>query len=160
MGLRDIGLRVVGSSAATPAPLAHGWGSGDAEQTRQARLLVVGGYLAALLTARPDTPWVADPLDMVLPILAAAALDRPLPATQTFRALVRVTLPAELLVDLDREAGRRGSSRSAVLATAARRELEQHDPAELDAALERARAAMASSGSFEAADLVRAERHR
>lgn len=73
---------------------------------------------------------------------------------------VMISLPAELLVDLDREAARRGSSRSALLATAARRELEQQEPAELDAALERARVALRSSGSFEAADLVRAERHR
>lgn len=73
---------------------------------------------------------------------------------------VMVSLPEELLADLDREAARRGSSRSALLATAARRELEQQNPAELDAALDRARAAMRSSGSFEAADLVRAERRR
>lgn len=73
---------------------------------------------------------------------------------------VMVSLPEQLLADLDREAARRGSSRSALLATAARRELEQQNPAELDAALDRARAAMRSSGSFEAADLVRAERRR
>ena len=73
---------------------------------------------------------------------------------------VMISLPEKLLVDLDREAARRGSSRSALLATAARRELEQQDPAELDAALERARTALRGSGSFEAADLVRAERDR
>ena len=73
---------------------------------------------------------------------------------------VMVSLPAELLRDLDGEAARRGASRSALLATAARRELEQQDSAELDAALERARAALRARGSFEAADLVRAERDR
>jgi metal-responsive CopG/Arc/MetJ family transcriptional regulator len=73
---------------------------------------------------------------------------------------VMVSLPSDLLIDLDREAARRGSSRSALLATAARRELEQQDPEELDAALERARRAMRGAGSFEAADLVRAERDR
>lgn len=73
---------------------------------------------------------------------------------------VMVSLPAELLVDLDREAARRGSTRSALLALAARRELEQQDPAELDALLEAARTALRASGSFEAADLVRAERER
>jgi metal-responsive CopG/Arc/MetJ family transcriptional regulator len=73
---------------------------------------------------------------------------------------VMISLPESLLADLDREAARRGSSRSALLATAARRELEQQDPAELDAALERARAALSGAGSFEAAQLVRAERDR
>jgi metal-responsive CopG/Arc/MetJ family transcriptional regulator len=73
---------------------------------------------------------------------------------------VMVSLPADLLADLDREAARRGSTRSGLLALAARRELEQQDPAELDGLLERARATMRSAGSFEAADLVRAERDR
>jgi metal-responsive CopG/Arc/MetJ family transcriptional regulator len=73
---------------------------------------------------------------------------------------VMVSLPGELLADLDREAARRGSSRSALLALAAQRELAQQDPAEVDAALDRARAALRGVGSFEAADLVRAERDR
>jgi metal-responsive CopG/Arc/MetJ family transcriptional regulator len=73
---------------------------------------------------------------------------------------VMVSLPADLLADLDREAARRGSTRSALLALAARRELEQQDPAELDALLETVRAAMRTTGAFEAADLVRAERDR
>ena len=73
---------------------------------------------------------------------------------------VMVSLPAELLADLDREAARRGSTRSALLALAARRELEQQDPRELDALLDQARAAMRHAGAFEAADLVRAERDR
>lgn len=73
---------------------------------------------------------------------------------------VMVSFPVDLLADLDREAARRGSSRSALLALAARRELEQHDPVAVDAALERARDAMRSAGAFEAADLVRAERDR
>jgi len=73
---------------------------------------------------------------------------------------VMVSLPADLLEDLDREATRRGSSRSALLALAARRELQQQDPAAVDAELARARAAMRSAGAFESADLVRAERDR
>ena len=47
---------------------------------------------------------------------------------------VMVSLPADLLEDLDQEASRRGSSRSALLAVAARRELQQSDPAEVEAA--------------------------
>jgi metal-responsive CopG/Arc/MetJ family transcriptional regulator len=73
---------------------------------------------------------------------------------------VMVSLPADLLADLDREAARRGSSRSALLATAARRELGQQDSAAVDAALERVRTALRSAGSFDAGDLVRAERDR
>lgn len=71
-----------------------------------------------------------------------------------------VSLPADLLEDVDREAQRRGSTRSALLAVAARRELDQQDPAAVDVALERVRAGLRSAGSFDAADLVRAERDR
>jgi|1185.fasta_scaffold1111269_2 metal-responsive CopG/Arc/MetJ family transcriptional regulator len=73
---------------------------------------------------------------------------------------VMVSLPADLLADLDREAARRGSTRSGLLAAAARRELEQQSADDLDAALERARAALRGAGAFESADLVRAERTR
>jgi metal-responsive CopG/Arc/MetJ family transcriptional regulator len=73
---------------------------------------------------------------------------------------VMVSLPGDLLADLDREAARRGSTRSALLAVAARRELEQQSPEELDVALERARDTLRATGPFEAADLVRAERNR
>ena len=73
---------------------------------------------------------------------------------------VMVSLPAELLDDLDREAQRRGSSRSALLAVAARRELDQQDAAAVDLALERVRTALRSAGSFESAEVVRAERDR
>ena len=70
-----------------------------------------------------------------------------------------VSLPADLLADLDREAALRGSSRSALLALAARRELQQDDPAEAEHALAQARR-FPHAGSCEAADLVRAERDR
>jgi metal-responsive CopG/Arc/MetJ family transcriptional regulator len=73
---------------------------------------------------------------------------------------VMVSLAPELLEDLDREAARRGSSRSALIALAARRELQQADPAEVDAALSRARSAMHAAGAFEAGELLRAERDR
>jgi metal-responsive CopG/Arc/MetJ family transcriptional regulator len=73
---------------------------------------------------------------------------------------VMVSLPADLLEDIDREAARRGMSRSGLLAAAARHELDQQDPAELDRALQRARAALRHSGVFESAELVRAERER
>lgn len=71
-----------------------------------------------------------------------------------------ISIPDELLERVDREAGRRGDSRSGFLRRAAQRELGWPDPGALDAALERGRAALADAGSFEAADLIRAERDR
>ena len=71
---------------------------------------------------------------------------------------VMVSLPEDLLRRIDRIAEERHTSRSAFLQEAARRELGWPDPAAIDAALERGRAALAGSGSFESADLIRAER--
>lgn len=71
---------------------------------------------------------------------------------------VMVSIPDELLERIDREADERGTSRSAFLQEAAQRELGWPDPARVDAALERGRAALAGVGSFEAAELIRAER--
>ena len=67
-------------------------------------------------------------------------------------------MPEELLTRIDRAADERGTSRSAFLQEAARRELGWPDPVAIDAALERGRAALDSAGAFEAAELVRAER--
>lgn len=69
-----------------------------------------------------------------------------------------VSIPDELLERIDREATDRGTTRSGFLQEAARRELGWPDPARIDRALERGRAALASSGAFESADLIRAER--
>jgi metal-responsive CopG/Arc/MetJ family transcriptional regulator len=71
---------------------------------------------------------------------------------------VMVSIPDELLTRIDREAEERGTSRSAFLQEAARHELGWPDPARVDAALERGRAALAEAGSFESAELIRAER--
>jgi hypothetical protein len=71
---------------------------------------------------------------------------------------VMISMPDELLERIDREAGARRTSRSAFLQEAARRELGWPDPAAIDAALERGRAALAAAGGFESADLIRAER--
>ncbi len=73
-------------------------------------------------------------------------------------AKVMVSIPDELLERIDREAEERGTSRSGFLQEAARRELGWPDPLRVDAALERGRAALAGAGSFEAAELIRAER--
>lgn len=71
---------------------------------------------------------------------------------------VMVSFPDDLLERIDREAGERGTTRSGFLQEAARRELGWPDPAAIDAALARGRAALGGLGNFEAADLIRAER--
>jgi HicB_like antitoxin of bacterial toxin-antitoxin system len=71
---------------------------------------------------------------------------------------VMVSFPDDLLERIDREASERGTTRSGFLQEAARRELGWPDPAAIDAALARGRAALDGLGSFESADLIRAER--
>jgi metal-responsive CopG/Arc/MetJ family transcriptional regulator len=71
---------------------------------------------------------------------------------------VMVSLPDGLLAELDAEVKRRGISRSALLADAARRELARRDPADLAAAIERSERRFRGAGSFESADIVRADR--
>jgi hypothetical protein len=71
---------------------------------------------------------------------------------------VMVSFPDDLLDRIDREADERGTTRSGFLQEAARRELGWPDPAAIDAALARGRAALDGVGAFEAADLIRAER--
>jgi hypothetical protein len=73
-------------------------------------------------------------------------------------AKVMVSIPDELLTRIDREADERGTTRSGFLQEAARRELGWPDPARVDAALNRGRAALAGAGSFESAELIRSER--
>lgn len=74
-------------------------------------------------------------------------------------AKVMISFPDDLLERIDEEAGRRHSSRSALLQEAARRELGWPDPAVIDAAVARARRALARAGGFESAALIRAERN-
>lgn len=71
---------------------------------------------------------------------------------------VMVSLPAELLAELDAAAKRRSTSRSALLADAARRELRRRDSGEVVAAIARSERRFDSAGTFEAADLVRDDR--
>jgi hypothetical protein len=79
-------------------------------------------------------------------------------AAMSKAAKVMVSIPDELLERIDREADERGTSRSGFLQEAARRELGWPDPAQVDAALARGRAALTGVGGFEAAELIRAER--
>lgn len=71
---------------------------------------------------------------------------------------VMVSLPEDLLVELDAEVKRRSTSRSALLAAAARRELKRRDPAGLAAAIERSEHRFRHAGSFDSADIVRTDR--
>jgi metal-responsive CopG/Arc/MetJ family transcriptional regulator len=71
---------------------------------------------------------------------------------------VMVSLPEELLAELDAEARRRSTSRSALLASAARRELARGKPEQIAAAIARSELRFRDSGAFEAADLIRNER--
>lgn len=71
---------------------------------------------------------------------------------------VMVSLPADLLADLDKEAKRRSTSRSALLASAARRELARRDSEQVAAAIARSERRFDTAGHFEAADLIRYDR--
>jgi len=73
-------------------------------------------------------------------------------------AKVMVSLPEELLRQIDREAERRSVNRSALLAAAARRELDRPDPNAVAEAIARSERRFAEAGAFEAADLVRRDR--
>lgn len=71
---------------------------------------------------------------------------------------VMISLPDDLLRLLDEEAKKRSMSRSGLLAAAVRRELARRDPEVVQAAIARSEARFQAAGSFEAADLVRADR--
>jgi len=71
---------------------------------------------------------------------------------------VMVSLPDDLLAELDAEARRRATSRSALLATAARRELGRRDADQVAAAIARSEQRFRGAGRFESADLVREDR--
>jgi metal-responsive CopG/Arc/MetJ family transcriptional regulator len=71
---------------------------------------------------------------------------------------VMISLPDDLLARLDAEAARRLTTRSGLLASAARHELERADLHLVDEAVARSRARFAGAAHFESADLVRAER--
>lgn len=73
-------------------------------------------------------------------------------------AKVLVSIPDDLLERVDREAQRRRLSRSALLQEAAQHELGWPDTAAMDAAVDRARAALGGAGAFESVDAIRRER--
>lgn len=71
---------------------------------------------------------------------------------------VMVSLADDLLAKIDAEVKRRATSRSALLAAAARRELARRDNDLVAAAIERSEQRFRDAGAFEAADLVRDDR--
>ena len=73
-------------------------------------------------------------------------------------AKVMVSMPDELLAEIDREASRRGMTRSGLLRQAAARELGKPDPAALDRFIALGRALMADVGPFDSGELIRQER--
>lgn len=73
-------------------------------------------------------------------------------------AKVMVSMPDGLLKRVDDEAKRRSMSRSALLALAASREVEQRDSEAVRQAIARSEARFKNAGSFESAELVRMDR--
>ncbi len=73
-------------------------------------------------------------------------------------AKVMVSLKDDLLGEIDAEAERRHTTRSAFLAVAASRELARRDSATVQAAIARSEQRFRGAGSFDAADLVRGDR--
>jgi Ribbon-helix-helix protein, copG family len=71
---------------------------------------------------------------------------------------VMVSLPDDLVREIDEEARRRSMSRSALLAAAARRELARRDPVAVAEAIARSEQRFLAAGGFEAAQLVRHDR--
>lgn len=73
-------------------------------------------------------------------------------------AKVMISIPDDLLSDLDAEAKARHTSRSAVIARAVRREISAPSAARTDELLAAARAALAATGAWSASQLVRDQR--
>ncbi|MHB1487692.1 MAG: ribbon-helix-helix protein, CopG family [Acidimicrobiales bacterium] len=73
---------------------------------------------------------------------------------------VMVSLPDELVREIDEEAHRRSMSRSALLAAAARRELARREPDAVAEAIARSERRFRGAGAFDAAELVRQDRDR
>jgi metal-responsive CopG/Arc/MetJ family transcriptional regulator len=73
---------------------------------------------------------------------------------------VMVSIPDDLLREIDEEARRRSTSRSAVLAAAARNELARPTPEAVTEAIARSERRFRDVGAFDATELVRQDRDR
>ena len=76
------------------------------------------------------------------------------PVYPSSKTKVLISLPADLLADIDREADRRGLSRSAFMREAAQREVQWRSKEEIMAALAQGQAALAGLGPADAAEEV------
>ena len=75
-------------------------------------------------------------------------------------AKVLVSLPDDLLAEIDKEATRRHTSRSGFLAEAARTEIDRNAPETLEAAIRRSQERFRLAPEFDSAELIRRERDR
>lgn len=73
-------------------------------------------------------------------------------------AKVMISVPDALLEQIDREASRRGVSRSRLLREAAARDIGRPDPVAIEAALARGRAIFADAPAIDSAELMRQEK--
>ena len=73
-------------------------------------------------------------------------------------AKVMVSLPDDLLAEIDEEATRRHTSRSGFLAEAARTEIRRRAPATIEAAVRRSQERFRRAPAFDSAELIRRER--
>lgn len=71
---------------------------------------------------------------------------------------VLISVPDDLLARIDRESRTRGTTRSRFLEEAAQHELGWPQADSMDAAVKRAREALAGAGPFESAGLIRHDR--
>jgi hypothetical protein len=74
-------------------------------------------------------------------------------------AKVLISIPEDVLAQVDKEAAVRGVSRSQFMREAALREMGWPDPERLGVALQRGRAALQGAGQFESATLIEIDRH-
>ena len=73
-------------------------------------------------------------------------------------AKIMVSLPDDLVREIDDVARRRSMSRSALIAAAARREIARPHPTDVDAAIIRSEQRFSTAGRFDAGELVRRDR--
>jgi metal-responsive CopG/Arc/MetJ family transcriptional regulator len=71
---------------------------------------------------------------------------------------VMVSLPDDLLAEIDEETARRGGSRSAFLAEAARTEIRRGRPETMESAVRRSEERFRNAPVFDSAELIRSER--
>ena len=69
-----------------------------------------------------------------------------------------VSLPDDLLAEIDEEAARRHTSRSALLAEAVRAEFRRQRPETVEAAIRRSEERFRHAPTFDSAELIRSER--